>query len=181
MKKKNDFTSKLTVNISLQVYISAGTKASYYLPADKVQTLRETFKYYIHKHGFHRGLDLGLLDLLSSLKVALQGVTVAHIIVIVNMCVAFVLGTALFFYIFVKEFDMNVWGEEPYVMLWEGYLKLVSGVWLVQFLVMAIALMSHKGHGQGLIWALGTALGALAGCIALYYISLDVETYARVQ
>lgn len=76
---------------------------------------------------------------------------------------------------------MNVWGEELYVVLWEGYLKLVSGVWLVQFVVMTIALMSHKGHGQGLIWALGTALAALAGCIALYYISLDVETYARVQ
>jgi len=161
-----------------QIYVSAGTKAAYYLPQSKVQSLQDTFTSLINKHGFHQGLDLALQDLLSALKVALQGFTVAHIILTVNAILVVVVTLLILFYIFVKESHINVWGDETLLLIWESFLKLVSGVWLVQFIIMVIAAISHKGHGQGLFWALVTAFLGLFGCVVMFYLSKGVHGYA---
>ena len=148
-------------------------RAAHFLTENMKGDLQDTFISYINGEGLQKGLKLGLVELIESLRVSLRGFTYAHIIVILHVSTLLVAGILLFLYLFVRKVDSDVWGYTYPWIFTDWFLQFISGIWFVKAMITTMAFMSHHEKGDGLIWALMAAIGATLVCFLLYFLSLD--------
>lgn len=156
----------------LQVHVSLGSKASEYLPPEKVATLQTTFQSYISTHGTQEGFVLGLENLLKSLKVSLKGTTPAFILLLGNLAVLGLMTVVMVYYIFGNRFETTIWEDDQCYWLWEMFVKCSTGILWLEVCVLVMAKISNS---SGALF--GVFLAAVLGlicCIALYFVSSKI-------
>ncbi|WAR03192.1 hypothetical protein MAR_009750 [Mya arenaria] len=109
-----------------QVYVSAGSAASSFLPPERVADLQDKFRSFLIEFGHEQGLEEGLSYMLGSLKVTLQGLTPAHIMLITNMALLGILGVLMLYYVLGKKFKVDVWGNNWRWPLGSGLVRWTS-------------------------------------------------------
>lgn len=154
-----------------KVHVSAGSKASYYLTGSRAADLHGTFINYINEEGYQKGLEKGMLHMIESLRFTLRGFTLGHAIMIIHISTMICFCAGLYFYMFVRKTDIDVWGSRFPWVLSDLLIQLVTGIWFVRGMVLLLAKMSHHEKGLGLLWALGAACSGLSICIILYFAS----------
>ena len=143
------------------------------LPRARLDSIQSDFRRYIVEQGTQAGLETGLLHVLDGLQVSLRGLTAAHKLLILNLSLVVGLGVALFFYIFGKHWELNVWGDSWGLVAWQALAQGLSGLWLVQGTMLIMARISNSG--TALVTAAVCAVLGFLVCASMYVVSVTMD------
>jgi hypothetical protein len=115
-------------------------------------------------------LDAALLGIAEELRVALRGWTPAHIVLALNMITLVLAGLFMLFFLNLNSLDLNVWGREKHWRVLEQVIYALSGVWLINGLMLAVIVISNKAP----FWAIGVGVVCAVGCVVMVFVG---ETY----
>lgn len=156
-----------------KVYISRGSQTRSYLSDSKLDDIMKKFVTFLDSGQSGEALTRGLKYLIDSITVSLRGFTVAMKLLIACMLVVVLFAVGFFFYLVVREKEMDVWGREQPWKLFEWFLFSVTGLYVIEGMMYLMIHFSHKGLNFGLL----ASLIIFILCVIGYYISRVVLDY----
>lgn len=135
------------------LYVTAGYAAGSLVTDAVIADIASTFSSY-KSAGY---IAEGLLVISEKLRVTLRSITPAHVLLILNMIGLFALGVGLFFFLYHRDLEHNVWGREGIWRVVGVIVYCLSGVWLVKALLYVVVYTSVKTPYAGIIAALMAA------------------------
>ncbi|XP_033748943.1 uncharacterized protein LOC117333647 [Pecten maximus] len=132
------------------LYVTAGYGARNLVTSAVISDIVSTFSSY--KAAGH--IAEGLLVISEKLRVTLRSVTPAHILLILNVIGLVILGLVLFFFLYLRDLEHNVWGREGVWRVLGDVVYWLSGVWIINGLLYVVVYTSVKTPYAGILAAL---------------------------
>ncbi|OWF38792.1 uncharacterized protein LOC110465870 [Mizuhopecten yessoensis] len=132
------------------LYVSVGYGAGNLVTSAVIADIVSTFGSY--KAGGN--IAEGLFVISEKLRVTLRSVTPAHILLILNMIGLTLLGIFLFFFLYLRDLEYNVWGREGVWCVLGEMVYWLSGAWIFHGLLYFVIYTSLKAPYAGILAAL---------------------------